>query len=471
MTGYRPEPGSFRDRRSRLFYLAGMPFRGLSDAALTHWETLSSTAFFRRFMQEGKIVRTERLDFAAIPDAITAGEWNAILRHQTIPFISYPYEWCFGMLKDAALLQLDLLLAALDEEMILKDSTPYNIQWRGTSPIFIDIPSFERFSNGEPWVGYRQFCQMFLYPLFLQAYKGAPFQPWLRGQIDGINPEHMNSLMSSRDLFRSGVFTHVYLHARLQRRYAATMQDVKRNLRSAGFRKDFIRSNAHGLRKLVAGLRWQQKSSLWADYAATASYPEGDLGRKAAFLQEIVRLRHWGLVWDLGCNTGMFSRIAAENADYVIAMDADHLAVERLYEALKSENQTTILPLVINLADPSPGLGWRGLERKSLPERGCPELVLCLALVHHIVIGANIPLREFIEWLASLNSSLVIEFVTRKDERVQQLLRHKADIYHDYNQDYFRESLLSYFDLEGMEKIKGGKRLLYYARPKEPLHV
>ncbi len=147
------------------------------------------------------------------------------------------------MLKDAALLHLELLLAALDEDMILKDSSAYNIQWQGVRPVFIDIPSFEVLPPGEPWVGYRQFCQLFLYPLFLQAYKNVDFHPWLRGSIDGIDPVQINNLMSVRDRFRPGVFTNVYLQAKLQEKFSGTRKDVKNDLKNAGFNKQLIRAN------------------------------------------------------------------------------------------------------------------------------------------------------------------------------------------------------------------------------------
>ena len=181
------EPGSFRDRTSRVFYQDGAVLRGLNAHAAQEWEVLQTKSFFQQFMAEGKIVRTEQIEPTdASPDAGQGDEpWAVILTHQAIPFISYPYEWPFSMLQAAALLTLDLQAAALQADMTLKDATPFNVQWSGSQPVFIDIPSFERLQPGEPWVGYRQFCQLFLYPLLLQAYKDIPFQPWLRGNLEG----------------------------------------------------------------------------------------------------------------------------------------------------------------------------------------------------------------------------------------------------------------------------------------------
>ena len=198
---HETDPASFRDRNARVFLLDGSVYRGLGPQAFKEWEALRKTSFFGSFAEKGNIIGTEQID----PPAHQLGadvikEWTAVLRHETVPFISYPYEWTFGMLKDAALLQLDLLKAALDEGMVLKDSSAFNIQWRGAAPVFIDIASFEVLRKGEPWVGYRQFCQMFLYPLMLQSYKEVPFQPWMRGCIDGIDPENFSKLMSKTGL-------------------------------------------------------------------------------------------------------------------------------------------------------------------------------------------------------------------------------------------------------------------------------
>src|SRR5690606_15158379 len=201
-----------------------------------------------------------------------------------------------------------------------KDSTPYNIQWNGMQPTFIDIPSFEPLQPGEPWVGYRQFCELFLYPLMLQAYRGVDFRPWLRGRIDGIQAEEMRSLMSARDLMRPGVLMHVVAQAALQRRYSDKGPNMRGALAEAGFGKALIARNIEKLARLVSGLQPPRKRTAWADYDRNHSYGEDDLARKIEFVRRAAASRRWRLVWDLGCNTGTFSRAVAAYADYVIAM-------------------------------------------------------------------------------------------------------------------------------------------------------
>jgi SAM-dependent methyltransferase len=411
-------------------------------------------------------VRTEIAD--SVPGgALLTKEVAAVLRHERIPFVAYPYEWTFSMLKDAALLQLDLVLAALDHDLILKDSTPYNVQFKGARPVFIDVGSFERLREDELWVGYRQFCMLYLFPLLLQATKGVSFQPWLRGSIDGITPTEMRALMSFRDRFRRGYTTNVFLHARLEQHDAPSRARVKSRLGRPGLGKQVIRANVRKMRKLVARLRWDPPKGVWVSYGAHNSYTDEDAHRKDDFVREIATSRSWPLVCDIGCNNGRHSRVAAKGARHVVAVDADQGAVELLYRELRDAPDGNILPLTMNVADPSPGLGWRGLERKPLPERGRPDLVIALALVHHIAIGANVPVRDVVDWLASLGGALLVEFPTREDPMVQKLLSAKrAGLHSDYERGHFEQCLAEAFVIERSEHLGSGTRTLYFATPR-----
>ncbi|HLM35567.1 MAG TPA: hypothetical protein VK278_07295 [Gaiellaceae bacterium] len=444
--------GSFRDPGNRVFAAPDAVYRGLSAEAAEEWRALAAS----KLGGDPRIVATEEVADAPEP-------WAALLRHERIPFVSYPYEWPFTLLRRAALLQLDLLLDALDEGLILKDATPYNVQWDGARAVFIDVGSFERYREGTAWQGYRQFCQLQFYPLLLAAWKDAPFQPWLRGSLDGIAPAELRNLLSFRDRFRRGATTHVFLHARLERRYADRTREVKEELKRAGFRKELVTANARTLRKLVAGLEWRGASAAWGDYTQTWSYDEADAARKARFVGEAVETLAPRLVWDLGCNDGTYSKLAAARGAYVVATDADHHVVDRL---AREENER-ILPLVVDLADPSPALGWRGEERKDLPGRGTPDLTLALALVHHLAITRNLPLGELIDWLAGLDSALVVEFVDPADEMAQRLLAAKREGLHaDYHRGVFERLLGERFAVERTEELAGGRRILYLARPR-----
>ena len=456
------EPGSFRDPESRVFYSGDDVYRALSADGLTDFEALEATGL----LDGERVVRTERATDVAALSGLLVHEPAAVLRHERIPFVSYPYEWTFSMLKDAALLQLDLLLAALEHDMVLKDSTPYNVQFKGALPTFVDVGSFERIREGEPWVGYRQFCMLYLYPLLLQSAKRVPFHPWLRGSIDGIRPSEMRPLMNFRDRFRKGVFTNVILHAKLEERYSDKPQQVKDEVKRV-FKKELFVANVRKMRKLVQRLEWDPPKGVWTAYGERNSYTDDDARRKDDFVRQVATSRDWNLVWDIGANNGRYSRIAAEGARTVLAVDADQGPMELLYRDLREERNEQILTLTMNLADPSPGLGWRGVERRSLPDRGKPDLVLALALVHHVAISANVPIKEFIDWLASLDTALVIEFPTREDPMVKKLLAPKRDGLHpDYELGFFERTLKEAFEVERSERLESGTRVLYYARPK-----
>ena len=284
-------------------------------------------------------MRTELVPSTAdVPAELLVKDCAGVLRHERIPFVSYPYEWTFSMLKEAALLQLDLNLAALEEGMILKDSTPYNVQFKGSKPVFVDVGSFERLRDGEPWVGYRQFCMMYLYPLLLQAVKGIEFHPWLRGSIGGIAPAQMRGMVSFRDRFRKGFFLNVFMHAKLEARHADRGKEVKAEVKQAGFKKELIVANVRRMRKLVAGLTWDPPAGVWVAYGERNSYSDDDAKRKDEFVREVVTAQPWKLTWDIGANNGRYSRIAEEGSDYVLAVDADqgpvsytHLTLPTIY--------------------------------------------------------------------------------------------------------------------------------------------
>lgn len=456
------DPGSFRDWDSRVFHADGRVLRALSEDGLAAWRAFAGSRLFGEAVAEGKLVATEEVEGTGL--GVDAA---AILEHERIPFVSYPYEWPFAMLRDAALLQLELLRRALAEDLTMKDASSYNVQWRGARPVFVDVGSFERLPDGEPWQGYRQFCMLFLNPLLLQAYKGIPFQPWLRGSLAGISPTDARRALTGRDLLRRGVLTNVALHARLERRHAASERDVRRDLERAGFRKELIVANVKRLEKLVRGLEWEPGRTEWSGYGATTSYTEPDAARKEAFVREVAAARRRDLVWDVGCNEGRHARIAAEHARTVVAFDQDAAVVDRLYRELAAEGATEILPLVGDVTDPSPGLGWRGQERLPLEARGRPDLTLCLAVLHHVAIGGNVPVAEFLSWLAGLGTELVIEFPTRDDARVAALLRRKRPGAHpDYDLRPFEAALEERFEVGRREELAGGARVLYAARPR-----
>lgn len=466
----RPDPGSFRDPLSRVFVDGEHVWRALSGDAVADVEALLASSFFPAAVARGDIVATERVQPGdSAPDL--GDQWAGLLRHERVGVLSYPYEWAFEMLRDAARLQLRLTREALAEKLITKDSSAYNVQFIGAKPVFIDVGSFERLRPGEPWPGYRQFCQLFLNPLYVQSIADVPFQPLLRGSIDGIDPPVATAILGGRGRFRRGTFTHVRLHARVERRYADAdkERDIRGELKRAGLGPKLIDAQLRNLEKAVEALAWKQQASTWSDYSDRSHYTDRDLQAKEAFVADAVAAdASGGLVLDLGANDGRFSRVAVgAGARQVVAVDSDHLVIDRLYRDLRAADDRTILPLVLDLANPSPAVGWRAQERPSFVERVRPQLTLCLAVVHHLALTNNVPLDDIVAFLADFGGDLVVEFPHPDDVMATRLLaRKRAGLFDSYRVDTWEAALRRRFTVRRREDLPSGTRTLYHATPR-----
>lgn len=471
--GILPDAGSFRDRENRVYRVGDRIFRGISAGAYERWKDVSSSQFYNALLTEAKIIPTTDVSNSEIAHQGDLAGWPAVLSHETIPFVSYPYEWSFSMLKDSALLHLDILERAIPQGWTLKDSSAYNIQWRACRPVFIDTPSFDHYNAGDPWRGYRQFCMMFLYPLMLKAYLGVDFGPLLRSYLDGIDPAVADKFLWRGARFRKGVFSHVHLHSRMQERAATRELDEARRLtEEAAGAPEATRPIRHseamvlgliqGLRAMIEKMRTPKERTTWSGYESDHSYSDNSHQKKKEFVDRHAAARDYKMIWDIGCNTGTFSRICESHARHIISIDGDSKAIDRLYQQEKPRDAQRILPLIIDLTNVSPNQGWRGAERKSLESRGKPDLIVCLALIHHMVISANIPMAEFIDWLAGMGGDIIIEFVTAEDSMARMLLRNKVNQYQDYTLTEFERLITRKFAITDSEELKGGHRKIYF---------
>ncbi len=465
MTAATPDPGSFRDPLSRIYLEGDHVYRALTGAALEDYEAVEKAAFFRKALADGRIIGTRRLEQA--PEVADAQRYEGWLEHDRLTLLSYPYEWSFEMLKDAAILQMELLQAGLAEDVMCKDATSFNVQFVGSNPVFIDVGSFEAYRAGDPWFGFQQFRQLFLYPLMFQAYKEVPFHPFLRGDLNGIPTPVAAKVLSGIKRQWKGVWPYVTMPAVLESRMADTDRDVQADLKGAGFNKDLLKINIDKMAKLVPQIEWKASTSVWSNYSERGHYTDTDLTRKSEFVDKVAGQKHRHRVWDIGSNDGHFSRIAAEHADHVLALDGDHLVIDTLYKVLRREQNTKITPLVMDIASPSAGLGWRGRERLPFTERAKPDLVLALAVIHHIAITSLIPISEFIDFLADMGTDAVLEFPTPDDGMVKKLLRNKrAGVHDDYNVGELERHIDRRFSVLEREELPSGTRILYHLVPK-----
>jgi hypothetical protein len=385
-----------------------------------------------------------------------------------VEFISYPYEWCFGQLRDAALLTLDLQERALARGFTLRDASAYNVQFVAGRPLFIDTLSFEPREAGAPWAGYRQFCEHFLVPLALMSRVDVRLSALLRAHLEGI-PLDLGSRMLPRGTWlRPGLLFHVHLHALAQRRYAdrgAGAAETAAGPPSAAARRGVSPTAAVGLvrslRNAVESLDWTPAGTEWADYTQDNNYTSAAAGSKRESVLALLRGLDARTAWDLGANTGEYSRAARELVPGVIAFDLDPAAVERNYRRVKADGERGILPLLLDLTNPSPALGWAHRERLALEERGPADVLLALAVVHHLAIGHNLPLDRVASFLARLGRSLVIEFVPKSDSQVRRLLRDRPDIFPDYTREGFESAFRGHFRIERAVPVADSERTLY----------
>lgn len=465
----QPVGGSFRDPAARVYSYEDRILRGVDAATLANYRELAKADFYLDAIEQGKITRTKHVDKTDVGALAILGDgWAGVLEHERLPLLSYPYEWTFSMLKDAALLHLDLLESALREGWIIKDSTPYNIQFIGASPVFIDIPSFTRRTAGDYWRGYRQFCMLFLYPLMLMAYRQMPYHSLLRGSLDGIAPVEAARFFTGLSRFRKGVLSHVLFPATLERRAAGrTMSGLTSRRSKARPQSDaMVFGLVQSIRRIVRKLPISSDASTWSDYTTTHSYDPASFDEKLSFVGNVVSQEHYGTVWDLGSNTGTFSEILEQSADHVVSVDSDHESVERLYLRLRDRGDKKILPLVMDLVDPSPNQGWANTERSSFDNRNQPELILGLALIHHICLSGNVPIPAFLDWLAGTGAKLIIEFVGRDDVMVKEMLSRKLETHADYNLQNFETELDHRYEIGASKLLKDGDRKIYYCEPK-----
>jgi SAM-dependent methyltransferase len=471
--GISANSGSFRDPINRVYEVdtggAKRILRGVDQNAFDSFRDLAGQTFFQKLVRNGHIIQTDILaNDDPATDAVRRHGWSGVLEHEAIPFVSYPYEWTFSMLKDAALLQLHILEQALENGWTLKDATPYNIQFIGARPVFIDLPSFEPWIKGEPWVGYRQFCAMYLTPLLLKSHLGLDHLTILRSNLDGLAPTEAVKYFRGLARFQKGVLSHIAFPARVEASIAARERDDApvQKRRQPNQSVAMVVGLVQSLSRLVRKLKSDITHTDWSHYDKTHTYQDADFEAKKAFVEKHAAEKPRDHIWDIGCNTGTFSKICAPHCKHVISLDGDHNAVEQLYLREKGDTASNLLPIVMNLSNISPGQGWAGAERLAFDKRKSPDLVLCLALIHHIRLSANIPNALFLEWLRSLDSDILLEFVTREDEMVVKLLTNKKEQYDDYDLAQFIEECERFFTIRDRDPLKGGKREIFYLEPK-----
>jgi hypothetical protein len=449
-------PGSFRDPSGFLFQQDGVIYRQVNLAYKDDYDHLMDSGLYQTLVDDNLLIPHGEVGIEPLVSELA----YKVIKPEPIPFISYPYEWCFSQLRDAALTTLKVQGKALDFDMSLKDSSAYNIQFKNGRPIFVDTLSFAKYCEGQPWVAYRQFCQHFLAPLALISYKDIRLSQLLCIYIDGLPLDLTSCLLPWRTRLRFSLLSHIHLHARSQKHFADKPISVGRHQMS----RYALLGILNNLESAVEKLKWQPGGTEWADYYRDTNYLSQAFEHKKIIVAGFLDKVRPATVWDLGANVGIFSRLAGDRGIPTVSFDVDPAAVEKNYLDCVARGDTSILPLVIDLTNPSPGIGWENKERMSLKERGPADAVLALALIHHLAISNNVPLSRIAGFLSDICHWLIIEFVPKSDSQVQRLLATREDIFPDYTRQVFEQEFSRCFAIEDSVNIRGSQRTLYLMR-------
>ena len=448
---------SFRDPSGSLFLKNGVLYRRVNPIYKQHYDCAQKSGLFDALISNKLLIAHQE-----IPSSNTDPKNTyKIIAPEKIPFISYPYEWCFSQLQDAAILTLEIKKIALDHGMTLKDASAYNVQFLKGRPIFIDTLSFEIYKEGAAWAAYRQFCQHFLAPLALMCRRDVRLNQLLRIFIDGIPLDLASSLLPRWTYLSPTLASHIHLHAKGQQKFAKKSSKPewripRRNLEAL----------IESLKMAVQGLKLARQETEWANYYQATNYSAESFTEKKNIVSSFLREISSKIVWDLGANTGEFSRLASDKGVQTISFDIDPTAVEKNYLEVKNKKETNLLPLLSDLTNPSPGTGWNNEERLSLRNRGPADAILALALVHHMAISNNTPFGMIAECFSQLSSYIIIEFIPKSDSQVERLLATREDIFPDYHQTAFESEFGRYFDIQHTKEIPGTKRTLYLMKKK-----
>jgi len=450
-------PSSFRDPSGFIFVEDGVVFRQINQSYRQEYDKLIESGLYKNLTASRQLLTHEETNGEGPkPDSDNCYK---IVRPERVPFISYPYEWCFSQLKDAGLLTLAIQKQALEHGMTLKDASAYNVQFMHGKPILIDTLSFETYEEGLPWVAYKQFCQHFLAPLALMAYCDLRMHKLLQTNIDGIPLDLASNLLPKKTLIDVGILTHVHMQSKFQQKYSK--QEASAQMTDRKLSKTALVGIIENLESAVKGLRLKGYESFWRNYYQEHNYSDQAFKAKKEAVETFLTEANPKSVWDLGANTGIFSRVASTRGIFTLSTDMDALTVEANYQKAKEEKDANLLPLIVDLAAPAPAIGWANAERMSFGERGPTDVALALALIHHLAIGNNVPLRSVADYMSKIARQLIIEFVPKEDSQVKELLKSRQDVFPDYNQTGFESAFETRFTIKKKTRLGDSERTLY----------
>jgi hypothetical protein len=449
-------PASYRDPSGFVFAIDGVFYRQVNRSYAKQYEQLINSGLYNALTREALLItHTE------IPDNLTRSpDHHLTLLPRQLPRITYASEWCPEQLKDAALLTLNIQRLAMDHGMTLKDATPFNVQFDNGKAIFIDTLSFDLYDEAKPWIAYRQFCECFLFPLYVHQYTQTGTHKISSAWPDGITASLTARLLPLRSRWSAGAWLHVFLQNRVTSK-KTTIPESKLQ-----FSKTKLTQLIGHLHTLVSRVvKPFASSSGWSNYYSKTILGNAYLEAKDQLFRGYLQHIEFAGALDLGCNDGRFSKILAQTGVPVIAVDSDWPCISKLYR----ENVPNIQALIVDLANPTPSTGFGNAERASFTDRAGSDLVTALALIHHLALGNNIPLPLIAGYFSQLvKKHLIIEFVPLSDEKARELTARKDIPPVNYDSNHFEAAFSKAFRIGKRDTIPGTGRLLYLMTKSRP---
>lgn len=455
---FNVEKSSFRDPSGFLFWKDDDIYRYINISYKKHYDFFMDSGLYDELLKNNLIVSHEEVSDFSLQNSYK------VIKPKRIPFISYPYEWSFSQLKDTALLTLKIQLKALEFGMTLKDASAYNVQFLNGKPIFIDTLSFKIYQEGQLWAAYKQFCQHFLAPLLLMSKVDVRLNQLLREFIDGIPLDLASKLLPKTSYFNFSILMNIHMHSKSQKYYEDKQVDLEKYNKKLSKRSFLILLD--NLESSIKKLKWKSGGTEWADYYSGDSYTQIGFENKKNLVLQYLNDAKPKIVWDLGANDGFFSRLATKTGAFVLSSDIDVSCVENNYLNVKKYQEKNILPIFLDLTNPSPNIGWNNNERLSLKRRGKPDVIIALALIHHLAISNNLPFSYVAEYFSSIGKNLIIEFVPKIDKKVKILLATRNNIFVNYDESSFEKEFSKFFDIKEKVQIKDSLRTLYFMSKK-----
>lgn len=441
-------PCSYKDLDGYVFYDKKAVYRSIAHSYQEHYTQLMNSGLYKELTTKKLLISH------TVQEKLKVLKSFKVIKPFPIPLITYPYEWSFSQLQDAALCTIDILSIALRHGLILKDAHPFNIQFYENKPILIDTLSLTKYIPGQTWAAYEQFCTSFLGPLLLMNYCDQNSNKLLMQYPQGIPLDVINNLLPKKAIFNSLYLLHIRLHSILQ------------NTQPLHYSKQKLFLNKETLLKLVLHLRTgiqqltpAKTQSPWNNYHPETSYTSSAVRSKEKIIKELIADLQPQLLLDIGTNTGHYSKKIAQDCKQIVAIDNNNTSIDKLYQKCKQTAIRNIFPLSVDFTNSTPALGLDNKEFSGFWERIVPDTILALAVSHHLLLQKNISYEQQANILRKKCHQLIIEFIPPHDTQFKTMYTSSNKI--NASESDFEKAFSRFFICVQKKIISNSQRTIY----------